>query len=539
MPIPKPKSKETENEFVSRCMSNPVMESEYPDKQQRYAVCASSWSDSKPKKTKNNIKQVLVMNQEELKSIAVQNMSALVRKETLDNVEYYVVPVIMATVGIMNNLFYSESELSKFPDAWNGRPVLYNHPEDGSTANRPELKESVELGTVYNSKFEDGKLKAEVWLNIEKCEKVCPVVIHKLQNDEMIEVSTGLFADCIETSGTYNNKQYLGEVINIRPDHLALLPFDKGACSIEDGAGMPRINKDMEKGKDDMSTERKSVFQKVKEMLGFGGTLENRKSFNQIQLDVREAIKDKENLQDNEWLYLEEVYPDSAIYVVERNNKSELKHIPYIIDADGKIQLGSEATPVDMEIVYKRKDDGTIVNNNKSQKGENRMEKETIVNSLIESGKFDEKDREELLTMNESMLSKMLPLVQNEEQEEEKEENSETEESSSKEQEQEETVNNVDEFLSKAPEAIRETLKAGLAKLEAEKSELVQNILKVDGCKFTEEELKSKELDELTAINSLIKPKQDYSGKGGNVDSPVIGNKAKIDDEPLQVPSLV
>jgi hypothetical protein len=39
MPIPKPKSKESDSDFVSRCMGDSVMLDDYPDKDQRSAVC--------------------------------------------------------------------------------------------------------------------------------------------------------------------------------------------------------------------------------------------------------------------------------------------------------------------------------------------------------------------------------------------------------------------------------------------------------------------------------------------------------------------
>lgn len=43
MPIPKPTAKETESEFIQRCMSDEKMKEEYPA-QQRYAVCASAYT---------------------------------------------------------------------------------------------------------------------------------------------------------------------------------------------------------------------------------------------------------------------------------------------------------------------------------------------------------------------------------------------------------------------------------------------------------------------------------------------------------------
>lgn len=39
MPIPKRKQDESKQKFVTRCMSNPTMNKEYPDSSQRYAIC--------------------------------------------------------------------------------------------------------------------------------------------------------------------------------------------------------------------------------------------------------------------------------------------------------------------------------------------------------------------------------------------------------------------------------------------------------------------------------------------------------------------
>ncbi len=39
MPIPKPKKYETNQKFIQRCMGNALMNQEYPNKDERYAVC--------------------------------------------------------------------------------------------------------------------------------------------------------------------------------------------------------------------------------------------------------------------------------------------------------------------------------------------------------------------------------------------------------------------------------------------------------------------------------------------------------------------
>lgn len=43
IPIPKPRKSESRDKYISRCMSNNIMEKEFPDNNQRTAVCFSTW----------------------------------------------------------------------------------------------------------------------------------------------------------------------------------------------------------------------------------------------------------------------------------------------------------------------------------------------------------------------------------------------------------------------------------------------------------------------------------------------------------------
>lgn len=54
MPLPKPKKDESKEEFMDRCMGDSVMLKEYPDNDQRYAVCESQWDGSKKDKKSDN-----------------------------------------------------------------------------------------------------------------------------------------------------------------------------------------------------------------------------------------------------------------------------------------------------------------------------------------------------------------------------------------------------------------------------------------------------------------------------------------------------
>jgi len=45
MPLIKPKRYETREDFNGRCMNNAKMIQEYPDREQRFAVCATIFKD--------------------------------------------------------------------------------------------------------------------------------------------------------------------------------------------------------------------------------------------------------------------------------------------------------------------------------------------------------------------------------------------------------------------------------------------------------------------------------------------------------------
>lgn len=50
MPLPNPKEVEKRKDFISRCMGNKTMNSEYPTSKQRAAVCFSQWRKAKKSK---------------------------------------------------------------------------------------------------------------------------------------------------------------------------------------------------------------------------------------------------------------------------------------------------------------------------------------------------------------------------------------------------------------------------------------------------------------------------------------------------------
>jgi len=181
-----------------------------------------------------------------IKSITV-NFNTNVRTEYIDEVEYIVVPMIMINEGVLNGLYYPKEEIAKFPEAWNGEPISIKHPENNKehvSCNSPEVLKKYKIGTVFNTKYEDSKLKAEAWLQKNKLEVLAPGLLSRILSNVPTDVSTGVYVELKEGSGEFNGKKYNAIAINYRPDHLAILIDEKGACSWKDGAGIPRINKD-------------------------------------------------------------------------------------------------------------------------------------------------------------------------------------------------------------------------------------------------------------------------------------------------------
>ena len=75
MPIPKPNKDESQKDFVSRCMGNDTMNSEYPGQEQRAAVCYSQWREEHPedkKKEKATIETLKVEDFEDIDNDALR-----------------------------------------------------------------------------------------------------------------------------------------------------------------------------------------------------------------------------------------------------------------------------------------------------------------------------------------------------------------------------------------------------------------------------------------------------------------------------------
>jgi hypothetical protein len=148
---------------------------------------------------------------------------------------------------VLNGEYVPAEEVVKFAEAWNGRSVPLLHPKrfgQPISANSMDLWDDAPA-MFWNAHIDGDALKGEFWVDIAKAEKLggeATLLLQRLRNNEAIDVSTGYFRDFIESPGTHDGKAYTGIARNLRPDHIAILLNETGACSWADGCGVPRIN---------------------------------------------------------------------------------------------------------------------------------------------------------------------------------------------------------------------------------------------------------------------------------------------------------
>ena len=355
-----------------------------------------------------------------LKRVAVKlalNVSPTTRTATLDNVEYIVAPAVLMPEGVHSGsngpLYYSANSLAKYCPAWNHKPVVINHPTlNGTPISAANVKviEDSQVGFLLNVHFQDNKQKGEVWLNKAKVEKVEPKILDNLAAGNKTELSTGLFVDVDETPGVWNGEKYDGEAVVHIPDHLALLPNDVGAASIEDGAGLLAN-----------AAKRPVVSDLLRRRLLGNEAVSNQKltanelSFSQITCKLEEALRTRFGEPGRSWYgFVYAVYADRVVF---EDPDYDLYVLSYTIK-DNQVTLDSgDPTEVTMVVSYVSTDTGETyaVNAGKLQlvppTEKKAMNRDEVLTNLIGEGKpFAETDRAFLTALNDDQLSKVAKV---------------------------------------------------------------------------------------------------------------------------------
>lgn len=428
------------------------------------------------------------------------------RYDTLEGRQHIVVPVVMITRGVHNGsagpLLYRDEDLQASVAAWNMRPVVVYHPQapdgSGKSALDPLVANTQKIGVLLNTKYEDGKLKAEAWLEEDRVRFVDSRVLDAIVANKVMEVSTGLFTQAIPSEGVSDDgKTYSFIATNYQPDHLAVLPDQVGACSIEDGAGLLRLNQ----------------------------LVSNALSHSDLRTQLRTAVDSK---YPERIVYIEDVFDN---YVIIEIGGSLFK-LSYTKTGDSVTLASTPGTPVARKISYpvvtnKQPDEGDEPTRNESEPNMGKAEK---IKALIanKATQWTEDDKETLEAFDEEVLDRLVPVENKEPDDKEKEtataepDTTETADDKEKETATATAVANADDS---APAITQEQFDEMLAKDEAfcemravynsRRTELIQTILNNKRNVFTEEQLKAKSVSELNGLAALAGDGNPQTGKVG------------------------
>ena len=242
-------------------------------------------------------------------------------EKTVNGRDFLVVPTIAVQAQVLNGEFLPAEEIEKSLFQWNGVPLTIEHPtnNDGETisARKTEAFEKHQVGHIREADMVDNKLRVEAWIDVDVAEELekGEQILERARNGEAIEVSTGYFSETESEQGTINGEEYNATQKNIIPDHLALLPNQVGACSLEDGCGTHKTNeseddKQTEENKQntsdsdsnkEISEEETNMEENEEEIKSF---IEHLKGFFQSEVAEEEATENEEEteeeIEDNE-----------------------------------------------------------------------------------------------------------------------------------------------------------------------------------------------------------------------------------------------
>jgi hypothetical protein len=471
------------------------------------------------------------------------NFAGPFKKEQLDGKEHWVVPVVLIVEGTHegNNghLTYNSDALGHFPQGWDNKPVLLGHANDKGGAGRSTVINEQGVGILLNTKFDGGKLKSEAWLDPEKMEAKAPELMQRLTAGTPVPVSTGLFHDIRITENSDSSETR--EVINIVPDHLAILLNEEPACSIEAGAGL-------------LMNSRPTA---------------NALDSDDLKEQLRVLLHSKYNVGVNSdyYVWIDGLLTDVNQVIFEYRNV--LYRLPYSVTNEvASISDSDIPEPVIRQRQY-RTSSGELVGEQvtSNSKGASEMPKKTeLVDSVLAKTQMTEDDRKWLEKLDDEQLQRMVPKEQPAAAEETSEETSETPAAEAPavetpEEEAEPVLNSkggskdVQSLLDLADPELREVLQEGLNARQTARQSLIGQITNNAANQFSDEQLAAMDLGTLRNIAAMATPSTPAGGTnfsqapdiaaaqprtnflGANGSAPTANSGTAVEVEPLVTPS--
>lgn len=479
----------------------------------------------------------------EMLTMTQANADYSIRTEYHRGRRHLVVPVVMMVEGVHHgshgSLFHSAEELSRWPAAWNGRPVMVQHPDfDGQpiSANDPGLIDDLMVGRVFNTEFSNHRLRGEAWLDELRLREVSPRAYDYISNSRPLEVSIGAFTDDEPTSGEWQGEQYGAIARNHRPDHLALLPGAQGACSWADGCGVRANLKGGENGV--------KYTDAVKQLIAEGfAVLPMQANEEKGYGEVMSAIQTKLDRMDDDLKvhFLKEVYEGTFIYEIRAKEghsglDTALYQREYTVSEDGSIEFDGEPVAVRQKVEYVQASNAfkrTKVNSN-SEEVTNMTKKdakpccEEKVEMLIQHkhSTFVEADRDWLNGQEEEQIDKLLAMQKKIPDEDveppEKKKDGDPPPPPQMNAEQAKEVlkaqlSDPKQFMDYLPEDFKGQVNYGIKLHKEHRQKLIKTITDNSDV-YSKEDLEVKDTEELQKLSQFIPKPRDYSGQGDTPD---------------------
>lgn len=197
MPIPKPNKDEKEKDYLSRCMGNPTMNKEYPENEQRMAVCGTTWREAKG--IKASVDDLFLIGQD--KYYQIKGMFA----KHEDEDEKYELDVEIFAVGRWNGMEFTAEDLMDFANSFHNLKEVHKVPlKMGHNGEQPFTDGQPALGWVDDMWFSKdiGKLVAKF---IDMPKIVYDAMKAKLYKHVSIEADFG-----VEHNGNFYNNVLSG-----------------------------------------------------------------------------------------------------------------------------------------------------------------------------------------------------------------------------------------------------------------------------------------------------------------------------------------
>jgi len=507
----------------------------------------------------------------------VKNFS--VRTEVKEGIPHIVVPIVALVEGVHSgsggSAYYSIAELEKTAGQWNGVPLTINHPTirgDKVSALDPTIMKEWSVGTFENTFYEAGKLKGEGWFNVEKLSQLSPEILVKIKQGEEIEVSTGFFSKTDNMKGTWNGEEFEESILDIIPDHLAILPHNEGACNLRDGCGIrdegecvtcrlrnvKNVIPLVQEGIDDTkvigittssTTGDSVIWDKI--IIPEGGEEEIKVNVNELKKagfyvnelshsKLRESLMQQVNQMDSAGTmhFLREVFNDHFIFEKLSESGSQLFSQKFSVKTNNdEIKLKGEPVEVREKVEF------LPLEMNKNQKIEEAvMERKELVEALITNEKtpYDESDRDSLIALSEEKFDRIIQFVDckckeqktpvvNEKIEEVKEKSQEITVNEETEVKEETKALTYAEILASATPEDREFIENGTRMYKEEKAKAVNALLANSRNPFSKESLETKSLKELKELAQLGNISVSYKGNSPKEEAVFNANERQSD----------